>query len=144
MSESRRALRNFYKLPADLETASDLGSDLGSETASQLTTLDEDDEEEQLTQLDELDAEGASVPEFVRRLVREKNLTGFTHTASQIRRERAALASAQQELVNDNYKRLIHAAEALEYLSAQGDLASVDSMAEPVDRLADFAARMSK
>lgn len=144
--ESRRALRNFYKLPSDTasETASNVGSEFGSEVAFQPSTIEDVEEEEQLTQLDELDAEDADIPQFVQKLVHEKNLTTFTHTVGQIRRERAALASAQQELVNDNYKRLIHAAEALEYLSGQGDLASVKELSDPVNRLADFAKKMSK
>lgn len=168
MSEgSRRALRDFYKLPADRqqgESSTDIGSDTdgsqnGShsraqsesqsephgETHAHAPNLDnfEQEEDGELTEIRELDRDDLDVEEFVRKLADEQPLASFIATADQIRREEASLASAQRELVNDNYKKLIRAAETLGYLSSQGDLAGVNSLVEPVGRLTEWTEKLN-
>lgn len=140
-STTRKALRDFYKLPSEAQNGKDESgedrkakTDTNNDNQSLPIEQDEDDETED-TKIEELDNEEVSVKDFVHKLAQTESLERFVAIADQIKREEQMLASSQRELVNDNYKKLIFAAETLGYLSSQGDLAGVSSLDEPVERL---------
>lgn len=122
--ESRKALREFYKL---------------REARAEPPPQHEVDE---LTEVAELDGADVDVDAYVARAVQEHGLAAFVALVEQIRKERNALASAQRELVNDNYKKLIQAAETLGYLSSQGDLAGLEALQAPVHTFAALLAKL--
>lgn len=145
-STTRKALRDFYKLPSETQSGKKedeekADSNAKSEPASLPIEQDEDDDTEG-TKIEELDNEDISVKDFVHKLAQTESLERFVAVADQIKREEQMLASSQRELVNDNYKKLIFAAETLGYLSSQGDLAGVSSLDEPVERLTQWTQKL--
>lgn len=162
MSESRRALRDFYKLPENAlsSSTSDAGSELGGppgeliDEASRSTSLQGQSsqeniidvmpelEEEPLTTMGELDQPNPDVSNFVSKLAENQTLPNFISTITQIKREQVALESAQRELVNDNYKKLIKAAEMLSYVSKQGDLANLEELTDSIDSLSEWFSKL--
>lgn len=155
MSESRRALRDFYKLPENaLDPSSRTGSDVslprdpneeaspqGSPSRNSVDAMLELGEEP-LTTMGELDQSNPDIPKFVSKLAETQALPNFISTISQIKREQIALESAQRELVNDNYKKLIKAAEMLSYVSKQGDLINLEELTESVKSLSEWSSKL--
>lgn len=128
--DSRKALREFYRLQ-------EASNQPEPEPEFSLST-----EQDDFTELEELDAENVDIHEFVDKTIRDHGLAHLVATIGQISRERNALASSQRELVNDNYKKLIQAAETLGYLSSQGDLAGLEELSKPVHELSGLLAEM--
>lgn len=146
--ESRKALREFYKLKAGDSGSSSPsvnGSDiLKSEPVAVPTEQPVEQDSDDFTELEELDQEDVDIDAFVSKTIKDYGLIHFIATANQIRKERNALASSQRELVNDNYKKLIQAAETLGYLSTQGDLAALEELQPTVHEFSEWVSSIQK
>lgn len=146
-STTRKALRDFYKLPSETHskpTPDEAANNGNVESGPENFPVEQDEDGIESTKLQELDTEEVKVEDFVNNLAHTESLESFVAIADQIKREEQMLASAQRELVNDNYKKLIRAAETLNYLSSQGDLAGVKNLEEPVLRLTEWSQNLSK
>lgn len=127
--DARQKLREFYKLQSQEQPAQPA-------PVQEALSITNEDAELNATSLDALDAPDANAEEFVNNLIQNVGLVQFIQISDQVRREKLTLASAQRELVNDNYRKLIQAAETLGYLSKQGDLAGIMDLTEPVNAFA--------
>lgn len=122
---ARSKLRDFYKLKPD---------EVDAEPEEVDSTIED--------HADDLDLPGTLPHEYAKNLLSTAGLAELLATEEAISQEKAALESSQRELVNNNYKKLIQAANTLEYLNGQSALAGLEALATPVQSIADLSKKL--
>ncbi|PRT54134.1 Vacuolar protein sorting-associated protein 51 [Wickerhamiella sorbophila] len=112
---ARKALRDFYKIEEEAEINIDTHHELS---------------------LNHLDTPGLDPKQYVSELLASSSLAELAKTAANLEHEINALDSEQKSLVYNNYKKLIHASETLNYIAGNGPRQGLENLVPLFDEIA--------